>query len=64
MSSILLPSVDITPGATFQASAPKVLFNVTFNGLDVSADGKQILLGTSTLAAANDPIIVVLNAFR
>jgi len=57
-------SVDVTPGATFQATAPKVLFNVPFNGIDVSADGKQFLLGTTTQSAENDPIIVVLNAFH
>jgi hypothetical protein len=59
-------AVTVKTGATFEADAPRTLFQteLTFNTLRhsyaVSADGQRFLLNTS-LEAGSPPMTVVLN---
>jgi serine/threonine protein kinase len=57
-------SVDVTPGATFQASAPKTLFRVPSGLLpnwDVTGDGKRFLVLVQTQQSAQGRFTVLLN---
>jgi hypothetical protein len=54
-------AVDVTPGATFQASPPRVLFKVPAGVLpnwDVSADGKRFLVLVRVQQSAQAPFTV------
>jgi len=57
-------AVDVTPGATFQVSAPKVLFKVPSGILpnwDVTMDGKRFLVLLRVQQGAQAPFTVLLN---
>jgi hypothetical protein len=61
-----LMAVTVKAGATFEADAPRVLFQTGLNvsalrqSYAVSADGQRFLLNTS-LEASSPPMTVVLN---
>ena len=65
-----LMSVDVAPGATFQAGAPRVLFQVPIFGggattgnyyWDVTADGQRFLINTVSAESGSAALTVVLN---
>ena len=63
-----LMAVDVAAGPGFQASAPKVLFqlpalstNLTFQSWDVSPDGKRFLFPVPVSGQDTTPFTVVLN---
>ena len=62
-----LMAVDVTAGASLEASAPKALFQTQVvrydapNRYDVSADGQRFLINTPVGEVSQTPITVVLN---
>ena len=56
-------SVQLSPGATFQATAPKALFRLPpgYSDLDMAPDGRRFLVELPVASGAQSPFNVVLN---